>query len=226
MARGFTYKTTDILNKKFNRLCVIEDLGVVNGRRRVKAVCECGIVCNVRLENLISGESKSCGCFKFDSMVKTFTKHGLYLHPILTTWKGMMRRCYNKKSKGYINYGGNGVEVCEEWKDFLIFSEWAFKNGWQKGLQLDKDKLAPGKTGKLYCHEYCCFLTCKENSQYKSNNRVLGYNGENLNISQLCIKFNINRGTFQKRLKLGWPIEKIITQPIDKKFSTKKKIAA
>ncbi len=34
----------------------------------------------------------------------------------------MKNRCYNKKIKWYHNYGGRGIEVCDEWKnDFDAF---------------------------------------------------------------------------------------------------------
>lgn len=36
-------------------------------------------------------------------------------------WKGMTRRCNNPKAKGYHNYGGRGVTVCERWSSFDYF---------------------------------------------------------------------------------------------------------
>lgn len=32
-----------------------------------------------------------------------------------TSWKGMKRRCYNKNTKYYVNYGGRGIKVCDRW---------------------------------------------------------------------------------------------------------------
>ena len=37
------------------------------------------------------------------------------------TWKNMMERCYNPKNRYYINYGGEGITVCERWHDFNNF---------------------------------------------------------------------------------------------------------
>ena len=31
-------------------------------------------------------------------------------------WNGMIRRCHNPKDKGYKNYGGRGISVCERWR--------------------------------------------------------------------------------------------------------------
>jgi len=36
-------------------------------------------------------------------------------------WRNMMDRCYNPKNKGYIFYGGRGIQVCERWHDFENF---------------------------------------------------------------------------------------------------------
>lgn len=33
----------------------------------------------------------------------------------------MRDRCYNPNNRTYKNYGGRGIKVCEEWKDFQKF---------------------------------------------------------------------------------------------------------
>jgi hypothetical protein len=33
----------------------------------------------------------------------------------------MIHRCSSAYTNGYENYGGRGIEVCEEWKDFAAF---------------------------------------------------------------------------------------------------------
>lgn len=67
-------------------------------------------------------------------------KHGLSKHPLHNVWHGIKCRCYGKSSKGYNNYGALGVIMCDEWKNnFKSFYDWAISNGWEKGLQIDKD---------------------------------------------------------------------------------------
>jgi len=36
-------------------------------------------------------------------------------HPLYTTWRGMMGRCYYKKDKCYYLYGARGIRVCNRW---------------------------------------------------------------------------------------------------------------
>lgn len=67
------------------------------------------------------------------------TTHGLSRTKIYKIWYGMKTRCYNKNFKKFNNWGGRGIIVCNEWKNsFLIFNEWALKNGYKEGLSIDR----------------------------------------------------------------------------------------
>lgn len=46
------------------------------------------------------------------------TQHYLY-----DTWETMRKRCTNPNYKGYSNYGGRGITVCDRWNDFTLFVE-------------------------------------------------------------------------------------------------------
>lgn len=202
------------IGEKYNRITVIEDLGIINGLRFIKGKCECGNEKDFVWSNVKSGKSKSCRC--------NLIKHGLHGQDIYHVWERMCSRCYTKSDQSYYRYGGRGVTVCDEWKNnSKSFFDWAFGK-YQKGLQLDKDKLAPGQVGKLYCPEYCCFLTPKENCQYRENTIKFEYDGELLSIRQLSDKYGIKYSTFRSRLKSGWNIEEILTTPL---FRDNKKIA-
>ena len=50
----------------------------------------------------------------------------------------MMRRCYNPKSVAYKDYGAKGILVCEEWHDREIFKQWAYENGYEKGMRIER----------------------------------------------------------------------------------------
>ena len=52
----------DITNQIFGRLLALRVIGKA-GRENVWAcACECGNVCEVRISNLMSGNTRSCGC--------------------------------------------------------------------------------------------------------------------------------------------------------------------
>jgi hypothetical protein len=42
----------------------------------------------------------------------------------------MMERCYNEHNQSYLDYGGRGIVVCNEWHDQDTFVYWALANGY------------------------------------------------------------------------------------------------
>ena len=54
-------------------------------------------------------------------------------------WLTMKSRCYLPSQVGYKYYGGQGVTVCDEWKnDFMSFHDWAMNNGYEETLTIDR----------------------------------------------------------------------------------------
>ena len=41
--------------------------------------------------------------------------------PEYTAWTNIRQRCTNPKVRGYENYGGRGITICDNWNDFLNF---------------------------------------------------------------------------------------------------------
>lgn len=44
--------------------------------------------------------------------------------PSYQSWRDMLRRCYDKGSVRWTNYGDEGVSVCSEWHNFQNFAGW------------------------------------------------------------------------------------------------------
>lgn len=57
---------------------------------------------------------------------------------LYSVWSHMLQRCNNPKCRGYKYYGGRGITVCSEWSESTIFISWAYKNGYKKGLEIDR----------------------------------------------------------------------------------------
>lgn len=126
----------------------------------------------------------------------------------------MKQRCYNSKDAAYLNYGGRGVRVCNSWlDDFKLFFDWCINNGWQEGLQLDKDIKG---NGLLYSPETCCFVTAKENSNTKRNCHLLEFNGEIKNITQWSEEHGVPEKRIHWRIKKGWTIKDALTKSVRK----------
>lgn len=222
MGRQIKY-TNEVVGQTFGRLIITEYLGVINKNVRVMAKCECGVEKQYLFSNIKKGDTNSCGCLFKEVSTKVKTKHGLGNHPLARVWVGMLRRCYVKKQEGYEDYGGKGVEVCKEWReDFMNFYNWATINGYKKGLHLDKDKRAPTQTGKLYCPEYCCFLTSKENAKYRSDSIMIEYNNELKGVMEWSEILGVDAGLIRNRHKRGWLPERIFNTPCLGKFRNSK----
>ncbi len=97
--------------------------------------CACGEICEIRSNNLLSGNTTTCGCGKRNA-AKTHGGHG----DRLCRLRGdVIQRCTNSKNPGYRNYGGRGITVCQEWRDsYEAFRDWALANGYQDELTIER----------------------------------------------------------------------------------------
>lgn len=86
---------------------------------------------------------------------------------------GMRTRCYNPNDRSYRWYGAKGITICDEWlESFSSFIEWAWQNGYKKGLSIDRiDSNGP------YSPENCRWVTINNNAKYKSSTKIHTING-------------------------------------------------
>ena len=92
-----------------------------SGREYACCECLCGVKRHIRLLSITSGDSISCGCYRREASRKTHTTHGGSKTPEYYVWESMRDRCENPDNKSYVNYGGRGISVCDEWSDFSTF---------------------------------------------------------------------------------------------------------
>lgn len=136
------------------------------GRHKLLCVCDCGNVTVTLLRYLKDGRTSSCGCHMKKRVSETQTKHRLTNHPLYKTHANMLHRCRNPKNEKYENYGGRGIEVCDEWESLVVFVHWAESSGWKPGLKIDRTN-----NDGNYEPTNCRWTTVASNNRNKRTNR-------------------------------------------------------
>lgn len=115
----------DMVGLRFGYLTVVSFDSYRSTAAQWLCKCDCGVEKIVSRQALRRGATKSCGCKTAEMIGNKLTKHGYTRggripreHAI---WRGMITRCTNSKRKGYADYGGRGIKVCERWMDFQNF---------------------------------------------------------------------------------------------------------
>ena len=115
-------KKKDLTGRTFGRLRVIcETDRRSNGMIVWECLCKCGATVFVTGNNLCTGNTTSCGCWRSELSSGRFTTHGETHHRKpsreYVAWISMRDRCVNPRNKSYEYYGGRGVSVCLRWME-------------------------------------------------------------------------------------------------------------
>jgi hypothetical protein len=105
----------------------------------------------------------------------------------------MRERCNRVNAKNYHLYGGRGIKVCKEWDDYTAFKKWANKNGYIKGLSIDRKNVNLG-----YNPDNCRWVTLKEQQRNKRSNSRFLINGEWILQVDLSKKLGVCNTTIKK----------------------------
>ncbi len=108
------------------------------GRRLWQCRCACGGIKDTQAADLISHRVRSCGCLRADTINGRASRHGLSGSRLYSIWRAMRGRCERPLYRGFAHYGGRGIQVCPEWRDFCAFATWAAHSGYEDSLTIDR----------------------------------------------------------------------------------------
>jgi hypothetical protein len=92
--------------------------------RKATFKCICGKQFDALISSILTGNTKSCGCFGINSRKERFTTHGKRNHKVYKIWCGIKTRCNNKNRKDYKYYGERGIKLSDEFNDFIKFYDY------------------------------------------------------------------------------------------------------
>lgn len=187
----------------------VHDIGDINTEYYI-CDCDCGTkgVMKKFTQLNYKDASLNCGCVNVQKMKNLHDKtrrHGLSDTRIYCIYQGMMRRCYHPNEEMYYNYGGRGIYVCDEWKDqedykgLKAFVEWAYKNGYDDTLSIDRiDNDGP------YSPDNCRWVSMTIQANNKRDSIQLTVGDTTYTYAQWEAASGINQNTIRRRCEKGY----------------------
>lgn len=175
-----------MIGKRFGRLTVVDYYGVKRHHAMWLCKCDCGLTTLAFANQLTSGNKRSCGCLRIETASKHIPpakqgadspsyKHGGKsgsVERLYMTWWNMLKRCDTPSANRYENYGGRGIRVCDEWREYKAFRDWAYANGYRdedpslpRGQKLSIDRIDPDGN---YEPGNCRWITLSENVRQRN----------------------------------------------------------
>ena len=220
----------NIVGKKFGRLTVLNNHKSENGMILWECECDCDKHTHIWVDKgrLNSGNTQSCGCIRCEKLIQwnkdyleNYIPHSVKEeYPRLyNTYIGMKMRCLNPNNTHYNSYGGRGITICDEWlNSFNSFKEWAFENGYEENLTIDRINVNGN-----YEPNNCRWTDMKIQANNKTNNKYLEYQGRVQTLSQWCEELGLDYYRTKARLNTcGMTVEQAFNKNYYKNDGSKK----
>lgn len=211
---GCISEVKDLTGLQFGRLTVIRRAGSTKeGKATWLCLCECGVESVKVGKQLRNGHCRSCGCLERENRIDNMlhNKHHRVHHQsetrLYNIWCAMKQRCYYPNHVDFHNYGGRGIEVCEEWRsDFLAFKEWSEQNGYRDNLSIDRIAVNGN-----YEPSNCKWSTSKEQSRNKRDTLFVTLDGETKSLADWCDELGLSYNkVYHYHSYHGTPFDEII----------------
>lgn len=158
--------------------------------------CDCGNEKVVPHSNLLTENTRSCGCLRRRRSKIPFA--GASELREYNVWRHMRDRCLNPKAKAYPAYGGRGVILCDAWRD--SFSAFLADMGPAPSRQHTIDRI---DNYKGYEPGNCRWADWHTQQNNKRNSRMIELDGVTKTLAQWSDLFGVKRQTAFNRFKRG-----------------------
>lgn len=207
-------KTRDIAGLRFNNLTAVRfdhrDERVKGGAHYWIFRCDCGNEIVLRKSSVTSNNTTCCADCSRKQKALVNTKHGGVGTRLYREWSGIIQRCTNPNDTSWERYGAKGITVCEDWKRFELFKEWALSHGYADHLTIDRIDSSKG-----YHPDNCRWASVREQANNKQRTIWIEYEGERMQLSYWADRLGFPYHTLYDRLyRYGWTVERAFTEPI------------
>ena len=183
----------ELIGQRFGLLTVVADASAGHRYQMARCQCDCGNFTVIRKNRLFerTGKQLGCGCLR-----GRHTKHSDSNSNLYRVWDSMVRRCHNSNHRAFASYGGRGILVCEEWRDYRNFKAWADTSGYAQGLTIDRINNNNG-----YALENCRWATRKQQANNRRCCVYVEHDGQRLTLTEWSETLGVSRKTVRKHLE-------------------------
>ena len=187
---------------RFGRLTAVEEVGRdKHGQSKWLFRCDCGKEKIIIRYSVVKGRTKSCGCLNYEVNKSGNNRrtHGETNTRLYGIWQAMKSRCNAPiGSNNWKWYSSKGITVCDEWKEYKPFRDWALNNGYNDTLTIDRID-----SNGDYEPSNCRWATLAEQANNKSTNRIITYNNETHTLREWSDITHINYSMLATRYWRG-----------------------
>lgn len=194
--------------RRFTRLTTIEYIPKI---KKWKCLCDCGKEIFAFRYSLLSGNTKSCGCY-WRSMSKSGVlgaTHRKTNTPEHRAWTHMKGRCCNSKNRSYADYGGRGIKVCERWMN-------SFENFLNDMGERPDGKFSIGRINNNgdYSPNNCKWEDWHEQANNRRGNRIVTCRGRTMTVAEWRRLLGVTEKVIRKHIG-KWESHPIIKRQLD-----------
>lgn len=189
-------KAIDLTGSRFGLLTVIREANDNSSRKAWQCMCDCGKTLVVSGGNI--RRQQSCGCDR--------GRHRLHGTRTYTIWAGIVQRCCNPNYHSFDRYGGRGITLSDEWKDFATFVR---DMGECPSTDMSIDRI---DNDRGYERGNCRWATRSQQQRNRRTNRVIAHAGHSKTLAEWSESLGIKYSTLCARIRRGWNTERAFSK--------------
>lgn len=133
-------------------------------------------------------------------------------HPLFSTWRNMIARCYVESNKCYEMYGGRGIKADGAWR--WSFAKFVYDMPLKPSEKHSLDRI--NSNGNYYKGN-CRWATATEQANNTRRNVIVTYEGKTDTLTRMVKEFScVSYCNARKRIANGWTVEDAFTVPKNK----------